>query len=187
MLNHPKIVRRCSWCGTDPLMIAYHDKEWGVANHNEQIFFEFLILESAQAGLSWAGILKRREAYRKAFSNFEVHKVAQYSEEDIKRLMEDSGIIRNRMKIDSAINTAKQFIAVQKEFGSFEQYLYSFMPGNKPLNNRSDKIPVTTTISDAISKDMKRRGFRFFGSITCYAYMQATGMVNDHQTDCSFK
>jgi DNA-3-methyladenine glycosylase I len=149
--------------------------------------FEFLILESAQAGLSWITILRRREGYRKAFADFDVHKVAAFDLEDVDRLLNDAGIIRNRLKVKSAINNAKLFIEIQKEFGSFDKYMYGFMPGGKPINNLSGITPASTPISDAISKDMKKRGFTFFGSTICYAHMQATGMVNDHLPDCSFK
>jgi DNA-3-methyladenine glycosylase I len=180
-------LKRCSWCGTDPLYIKYHDKEWGRETHDDKTLFEFLVLESAQAGLSWITILRRREAYRKAFANFDVKKVAAFDENDIERLMNDEGIIRNRLKVLAAIKSASLFIEVQKEFGSFDKYLYSFMPNGKAVNNQPGAIPVSTPISDAISKDMKKRGFKFFGTTICYAYMQATGMVNDHVVDCAFK
>jgi DNA-3-methyladenine glycosylase I len=181
---------RCKWCGTDELYMKYHDEEWGKEIHDDETLFEFLVLESAQAGLSWITILRRREGYREAFANFDVHKVAQFDDSDVERLMNDTGIIRNRLKILAAINNAKLFIGVQKEFGSFDKYLYSFMPGNKPINNSNTKghiVPARTDISDAISKDMKKRGFKFFGTTICYAHMQATGMVNDHAFECSFK
>ena len=178
---------RCSWAGNDPLYIKYHDEEWGKEVHDDKTLFEFLILESAQAGLSWITILRRREGYRKAFADFDVHKVAAFTDEDIERLMQDTGIIRNRLKILAAISNAKLFIEVQKEFGSFDKYLYSFMPDGKPINNHGDKLPASTSISDAISKDMKKRGFKFFGTTICYAHMQATGIVNDHIDSCSFK
>jgi DNA-3-methyladenine glycosylase I len=180
-------VKRCSWCGTDPLYMEYHDKEWGKTTHDDKILFEFLILEAAQAGLSWITILKRRDGYRNAFANFDVHQVAAFTEADAERLMQDVGIIRNRLKIKAAIKCANLFLQVQKEFGSFDKYLYSFMPDGKPTNNTSGSTPITTPVSDAISKDMKKRGFTFFGSVICYAFMQATGMVNDHVPSCSFK
>jgi DNA-3-methyladenine glycosylase I len=180
-------LKRCSWPGNDPLYMDYHDNEWGKVTHDDKKLFEFLILESAQAGLSWITILRRREGYQKAFANFDVHKVAAFTDKDVERLMQDTGIIRNRLKILAAITNAKLFIGVQKEFGSFDKYLYSFMPDGKPINNYTDKIPASTPISDAISKDMKKRGFKFFGTTICYAHMQATGMVNDHLPDCSFK
>jgi DNA-3-methyladenine glycosylase I len=178
---------RCSWAGTDPLYNKYHDEEWGKEVHDDHTLFEFLILESAQAGLSWITILRRREGYRKAFADFDVHKVAAFTDEDVERLMQDTGIIRNRLKILAAINNAKLFIGIQQEFGSFDKYLYSFMPGGKPIINHHHQIPASTPESDAISKDMKKRGFKFFGTTICYAHMQATGMVNDHIPECSFK
>ncbi|UEG53767.1 DNA-3-methyladenine glycosylase I [Mucilaginibacter daejeonensis] len=180
-------LKRCSWCGTDPLYMKYHDEEWGKETHDDHVLFEFLVLESAQAGLSWITILRRRESYRKAFAGFDVKKVAAFDDEDVERLMQDEGIIRNRLKILAAINNAKLFMEVQKEFGSFDRYLYSFMPDGRSVNNLPGSIPVSTPISDAISKNMKKRGFKFFGTTICYAYMQATGMVNDHVVDCAFK
>ncbi|RVU01226.1 DNA-3-methyladenine glycosylase I [Mucilaginibacter limnophilus] len=182
-----KPIIRCSWPGTDELYIKYHDEEWGKEVHDDKTLFEFLILESAQAGLSWITILRRREGYRKAFADFDVEKVAAFTDEDVERLMQDAGIIRNRLKILAAINNAKLFIEVQKEFGSFDKYLYSFMPDGKPIDNKGAPVPASTPISDAISKDMKKRGFKFFGTTICYAHMQATGMVNDHRADCSFR
>jgi len=180
-------LTRCSWAGTDELYIKYHDEEWGKEIHDDKTLFEFLILESAQAGLSWITILRRRDGYRNAFAGFDVHKVAAFTDADVERLMQDVGIIRNRLKILSAINNAKLFIGVQKEFGSFDKYLYSFMPDGKPIINHSNSVPASTLISDAISKDMKKRGFKFFGTTICYAHMQATGMVNDHIDACAFK
>ena len=182
-------ITRCSWCGTDPLYVKYHDQEWGKEVHDDKTLFEFLVLESAQAGLSWITILKRREGYRKAFADFDAEKVAQFTADDVERLMQDTGIIRNRLKIIAAINNAKHFLQIQKEFGSFDKYLYSFMPEQKPAKNirKGGDIPARTEISDAISKDMKKRGFKFFGTTICYAHMQATGMVNDHLMDCSFR
>ena len=180
-------LKRCSWPGTDELYIKYHDEEWGKETHDEKTLFEFLILEAAQAGLSWITILRRRAGYRHAFADFDVKKVAEFTEEDAARLLQDAGIIRNRLKVSAAISSAKLFIEVQKEFGSFSNYLYSFMPDGKPIINFSGSTPASSPISDAISKDMKKRGFKFFGTTICYAYMQATGMVNDHLPDCSFK
>lgn len=180
-------LTRCRWCGTDPLYIKYHDEEWGREVHDDKILFEFMVLESAQAGLSWITILRRRENYRKAFADFDVQKVAAFDENNVERLMHDEGIIRNRLKILAAISNAQLFIEVQKEFGSFDRYLYSFMPGGKPIKNTSGVVPASTAISDAISKDMKNRGFKFFGTTICYAHMQATGMVNDHLPECAFK
>ena len=179
-------LTRCSWCGNDPLYIEYHDKEWGKTTHDDKVLFEFLTLEAAQAGLSWITILRRRDNYRKAFAGFDVQNVAAFDDTDKERLLNDAGIIRNRLKINSAINNAKLFIAVQKEFGSFNNYLYSFMPDGKPITAYTGPH-VTTLESDAISKDMKKRGFNFFGTIICYALMQATGMVNDHIPECSFR
>jgi DNA-3-methyladenine glycosylase I len=180
-------IKRCAWAGTDPLYMDYHDNEWGKVTHDDKTLFEFLILESAQAGLSWITILRRRDGYRNAFADFDVHKVAAFTADDVERLMQDAGIIRNRLKILTAISNAKLFIGIQKEFGSFDKYLYSFMPDGKPIINHSDKIPASTPISDGISKDMKKRGFKFFGTTICYAHMQATGMINDHIDSCSFK
>jgi DNA-3-methyladenine glycosylase I len=179
--------KRCTWCGTDPLYMDYHDNEWGKEVHDDKKLFEFLILESAQAGLSWITILRRREGYRTAYADFDVEKVAAFDERDVERLLNDAGIIRNRLKVKSSINNAKLFIGIQKEFGSFDKYLYSFMPDGKPIINFPGAIPASTPISDAIAKDMKKRGFTFFGTTICYAHMQATGMVNDHLADCSFK
>lgn len=169
--------------------MKYHDEEWGKPVHDDKILFEFMVLESAQAGLSWITILRRRDGYRKAFADFDVHKVAAFGETDVERLLQDAGIIRNRLKVLAAINNAKLFIGIQKDFGSFNNYLYSFMPGGKPVDNKPQPggIPAATEISDAISKDMKKRGFKFFGTTICYAHMQATGMVNDHLIDCDFR
>jgi DNA-3-methyladenine glycosylase I len=180
-------LKRCTWAGNDPLYMDYHDNEWGKVTHDDKKLFEFLVLESAQAGLSWITILRRRENYRKAFADFDVEKVAAFDAADVERLLNDAGIIRNRLKIHAAISNAKLFIEVQKEFDSFDKYLYSFMPDGKPINNFDRALPASTPISDAISKDMKKRGFKFFGTTICYAHMQATGMVNDHLPDCSFK
>ncbi|HEV3414185.1 MAG TPA: DNA-3-methyladenine glycosylase I [Puia sp.] len=180
-------IKRCHWPGEDPLYIKYHDEEWGKPTQDEKKLFEFLILESAQAGLSWITILRRRKNYRKAFANFNAKKVAAFTEADFKRLMNDEGIIRNKLKIRGAINTAKLFLETQQEFGSFYNYLYRFLPEGKPIINHSHKLVASSRISDAISKDMKKRGFTFFGTTICYAYMQAVGMVNDHIPECSFK
>jgi DNA-3-methyladenine glycosylase I len=183
-----KQIHRCAWPGTDELYIKYHDEEWGKEVHDDKIFFEFLILESAQAGLSWITILRRRENYRKAFANFDVKKVAAFTDDDVLRLLADEGIIRNRLKITTSITNARLFMDIQKEFGSFDKYLYSFMPGGKAINKPPQGgIPVSTPESDAISKDMKKRGFKFFGTTICYAFMQATGMVNDHALNCDFR
>ena len=185
MLN----ITRCSWCGTDPLYIKYHDEEWGKEVHDDRVLFEFMVLESAQAGLSWITVLRKRENYREAFAGFDPVAVSQFSETDIERLLQNPGIIRNRQKVEAAVNNARLFLLVQKEFGSFNSYLYSFMPNQKPIINKwktLNEVPARTEISDAIAKDMKKRGFKFFGTTICYAHMQATGMVNDHITDCSF-
>ncbi|WDF55517.1 DNA-3-methyladenine glycosylase I [Mucilaginibacter sp. KACC 22063] len=183
-----KEPHRCAWPGNDPLYIKYHDEEWGKPVHDDDKLFEFLLLEGAQAGLSWITILRRRENYRKAFAGFDAKKVAAFTEQDVERLMQDEGIIRNRAKIQSAVTNAQLFLAIQKEFGSFNKYLYSFMPDGKPIDNKpTERINATSPESDAISKDMKKRGFKFFGSTICYAHMQATGMVNDHLLSCDFR
>jgi DNA-3-methyladenine glycosylase I len=179
-------VKRCFWCGIDPLYMAYHDKEWGVPLHDDQHLFEFLILEGAQAGLSWLTILKKRENYRKAFHSFNIEIVASYTQEDIDRLMADSGIVRNRLKINSAIKNARAVLKIQKEFGSLDSYLWGFVDGT-PIQNSlksPNEVPATSEISDRLSKDLKKRGLNFVGSTICYAFMQAVGMVNDHMTDC---
>ncbi|WP_448568836.1 DNA-3-methyladenine glycosylase I [Thalassotalea ganghwensis] len=180
-------VCRCHWLDeSKPDYVKYHDEEWGVPVHDDNIMFEFLILESAQAGLSWYTILKRREGYRQAFDNFSANKVAQYTELDVARLMENPNIIRNKAKINAAINNAKIFLALQKEFGSFSHYLWGFV-NNKTIVNEISSLkdyPSTTSTSDAISKDLKNRGFKFFGSTICYAHMQACGLVNDHNLHC---
>lgn len=177
---------RCHWCHGDPLYIEYHDKEWGVPCHDDQVLFEFLILEGAQAGLSWITILRRREGYRKAFHNFNVQKVARMTEDDVEWLMQDTGIVRNRLKINSAIKNAKAFIKVQEEFGSFADYFWSFVNGTPIINQRQTmaEVPATTEISDRMSKDLKKRGFSFVGSTICYAYMQSMGLINDHLVSC---
>lgn len=178
--------KRCKWCRTDPLYMKYHDEEWGKPVYDDQVLFEFLILEGAQAGLSWITILRRREGYRKAFANFDVQKVAAFTAEDVERLMQDEGIIRNRLKVLSAINNAKLFINIQEEFGSFADFIWAYLPDKKPIVNnfKNGGVPPRTEISDAIAKDMKKRGFKFFGTTICYAHMQATGMVNDHEIGC---
>jgi DNA-3-methyladenine glycosylase I len=176
---------RCRWA-TDELSAAYHDSEWGVPVHDDRRLFEFLILEGAQAGLSWITILKKRAAYRKAFDRFDPRKVARYDDAKCAELMANEGIVRNRLKIAAAVTNAKAFLAVQKEFGSFDQYLWKFVDGKPVLNCRkaSDTLPARTEQSDALSKDLLRRGFKFVGSTICYAFMQAVGMVNDHATEC---
>lgn len=177
---------RCEWCGQDPLYVEYHDKDWGVPVHDERLHFEMLILEGAQAGLSWITILKRRDSYREAFDNFDVQKVARYSDKKKEKLLQNPGIIRNKLKVSSAVENAKAFIKVQKEFGSFDKYIWQFT-GNKTIHNEWNslkEIPVKTAESDAMSKDLKKRGFSFVGSTICYAHMQSIGMVNDHVTGC---
>jgi DNA-3-methyladenine glycosylase I len=177
---------RCDWGTTSPLYIDYHDNEWGVPLHDDRKLFEFLILEGAQAGLSWETVLKKRHNYRKAFDNFDPEKISQYGNKKIEALLGNKGIIRNRLKIVSAINNAKRFLDVQKEFGSFDTYIWQFVDG-RPIINRYKSIqelPAKTKVSDAMSKDLKKRGFKFVGSTICYAHMQATGMVNDHIVDC---
>ena len=178
---------RCGWCGTDGLYVKYHDEEWGRPVTDDGKLFEFLVLESAQAGLSWITILRKREGYRKAFCNFDAGKVARMTDDDVERLMHFDGIVRNRLKIKAAITNARLFLAVQEEFGSFRDYTLSFFPGGKPITNhfRSlNEIPASSPESDAMSRDMKKRGFKFFGSTICYAHLQASGFVNDHLTGC---
>ncbi len=177
---------RCPWPAADKLYIKYHDKEWGVPVHNDKKLFEFLLLEGFQAGLSWRTILYKRQNFRKAFDNFDFNKIAKYDKRKINSLMKDAGIIRNQLKINSAVSNAKAFIAVRKEFGTFNKYIWSFVDG-KPVNNKFKslkEIPARTDLSDTISKDLKQRGFNFVGSTIVYAHMQATGMVNDHLVDC---
>ncbi|QQE10985.1 DNA-3-methyladenine glycosylase I [Planctomycetota bacterium] len=181
-----KPIVRCEWCSDDELYQEYHDKEWGVPVHDDRMLFEFLILEGAQAGLSWITILKKREHYCKVFANFEPIKVARFNENKIEKLLHDPGIVRNRLKVNAAVTNAKVFLKVQKEFGSFDKYIWSFV-GGKPIQNTFKslkEIPAKTGISDAMSKDLKKRGFKFVGSTICYAFMQAVGMVNDHIVDC---
>ena len=178
---------RCGWCGTDGLYVKYHDEEWGRPVTDDGKLFEFLVLESAQAGLSWITILRKREGYRKAFCDFDAERVARMTDEDVERLMHTDGIVRNRLKIKVAITNARLFLLLQKEFGSFYDYTLSFFPDRKPIVNsfRSlSEIPVSSPESDAMSRDMKKRGFKFFGSTICYAHLQATGFVNDHLTGC---
>ncbi|MFI5253226.1 MAG: DNA-3-methyladenine glycosylase I [Bacteroidota bacterium] len=177
---------RCPWSTNDSLYVQYHDHEWGVPLHNDRILFELLILEGAQAGLSWITILKKRENYRKAFDNFDPARISKYDAKKIKSLLADPGIVRNRLKIAATIQNAKAFLAVKKEFGSFDNYIWQFVGGGPKLNSRKTlkEIPPMTPESDDMSKDLKRRGFKFVGSTICYAFMQATGMVNDHLVSC---
>lgn len=179
----PAMTRRCAWAKTD-LSIDYHDREWGVPVHDDRTLFEFLILEGAQAGLSWEIILRKRDAYRRAFDNFNPQKVAKYNDKKIASLLSDEGIVRNRLKINSAIQNAKSFLELQKEFGSFDAYIWQFVNGTPRQRKRGAPVPVFTPDSDAISKDLARRGFKFVGSTICYSFMQAVGMVNDHDHDC---
>ncbi len=177
---------RCTWCGTDPLYCAYHDEEWGVPLHDERALFEFLILEGAQARLSWLTILKKREGYRRAFDHFDAERIARYGAVDVARLMADAGIVRNRLKIESAITNARATLALRETAGGLDAYFWNFVDG-RPLDNAwkdIGQVPARTPLSDAISKDLKKRGFKFVGSTIVYAHMQATGMVNDHTVDC---
>lgn len=178
--------KRCEWCGHDPLYIRYHDEEWGVPVHNDRHLFEMLILEGAQAGLSWRTILNKRDTYNKAFHGFDYEKIAQYTLQDVKRLLKDPGIIRNRLKIESSIENARCTIAVIDKFGSFDSFIWRYVDG-MPIQNNWNKvsdIPSKTRQSDVMSNDLKKHGFKFVGSTTCYAFMQSVGMVNDHTTDC---
>ena len=176
-------MKRCAWAKT-PLSIAYHDAEWGVPQHDDRVLFEFLILEGAQAGLSWETILRKRKNYRKAFDNFNPAKVAKYDEHKLTALMNDEGIIRNRLKINSAVSNAEAFLNVQQEFGSFDEYAWRFVNGKPIKRKRGQPVLPTSEISDALSKDLLKRGFRFVGSTICYSFMQAVGMVNDHDDTC---
>jgi DNA-3-methyladenine glycosylase I len=177
---------RCEWCGGDPLYVAYHDNEWGIPIHDDQILFEFLILEGAQAGLSWLTILKKRENYRKAFHSFDCERIANYTTADVKRLLSDSGIVRNRLKIESAIKNARGVLDIQAEFGSLDSYLWRYVDRTPKQNawKSMSELPVKTDVSDMMSRELKKRGFNFVGSTICYAFMQAVGMVNDHTIDC---
>lgn len=180
------LLNRCSWCSDDPLMREYHDQEWGVPVYDDRKLFEFIVLEGAQAGLSWATILKRRENYRQAFDHFDAEKIVTYDALKIDQLLNNPGIIRNRLKVLGTLKNARAFLNIQKEFSSFSDYLWQFV-GGKPMINHWEhikQIPVTTPESDAMAKDLKKRGFTFMGSTICYAHMQAVGMVNDHTTDC---
>ena len=177
---------RCPWCLGFDDYIKYHDQEWGLPVHDDLVHFEFLILEGAQAGLSWSMILKKREGYRKAFANFDPVKVARYKEEKIEKLLQDPGIVRNRLKVNAAVNNAKRFLEVQKEFGSFDKYIWGFVDGKPKVNAWKEMrdVPPTSAESDALSKDLIKRGFKFVGSTVIYAHMQACGLINDHLVDC---
>jgi DNA-3-methyladenine glycosylase I len=182
----PDIILRCTWAGSDPLYQAYHDGEWGVPVHDDRLLFEFLILEGAQAGLSWITILRKREAFRVAFAGFDPATVARFDEKKVAELLADPGIVRNRLKVESTITNARAFLKVQEEFGSFAAYQWGFVDG-RPVRNAWENmknVPASTPASDAMSRDLKRRGFRFVGTTICYAHMQAVGMVNDHTVDC---
>lgn len=185
-MNSNKKIFRCNWTGDDSLMIEYHDREWGVPVHDDKKHFEFLILDAFQAGLSWRTILHRREGFRKAFADFEVEKVARFREKKLLKLMQDESIIRNRLKIYGSVQNAKSFIQIQKEFGSFDKYIWQFTNYKTIINHWESmkEIPAKTKESDTMSKDLKKRGFTFVGSTICYAYMQAAGMVNDHLKNC---
>lgn len=179
-------MKRCHWAGNDKIYIDYHDKEWGVPTHDDKILFEFLILEGAQAGLSWITILKRRAGYKEAYDDFNVNKIAKYDAEKVSELLNNTGIVRNKLKVASSIENAKVFLEIQKEFTSFDNYIWEFV-GNKPMQNNfnnANNVPASTEISDTISKDLKKRGMSFVGSTIIYAYMQSMGLVNDHTTDC---
>lgn len=179
-------MKKCTWALSSPLLEHYHDVEWGVPVHDDRLLFEFLILEGAQAGLSWSTILKKREAYQKAFDNFDAEKIARYDDPKIQDLLTNSGIVRNKLKVNSAVVNARAFLRVQEDFGSFNDYIWLFVDG-RPLRNvfkTAADVPISTRLSDLMSKDLTQRGFKFVGSTICYAYMQATGMVNDHTLDC---
>lgn len=180
------MIQRCQWCGSDPAYVAYHDEEWGVPVHDDRLLFEFLILEGAQAGLSWITILRKRENYRRAFHDFDVERIARYTERDVERLLGNAGIVRNRLKVASAIRNARAVLDIREEFASLDSYLWNFVDG-APIQNAwksMAELPAKTDRSDAMSKDLKKRGFNFVGSTICYAFMQAVGMVNDHTTEC---
>jgi DNA-3-methyladenine glycosylase I len=178
--------KRCAWAGEKRDMVHYHDVEWGVPVHDDRTLFEFLILEGAQAGLSWSTILRKRENYRRAFARFNPARISRFNARDVRRLLQDPGIVRNRLKIEATISNARAFLAVKKDFGSFDRYLWQFV-GEKPMQNRRRRmkdVPARSAESDAMSRDLRKRGFRFVGSTICYALMQAVGMVNDHTVDC---
>lgn len=181
-----KTKTRCSWCTSSELYIKYHDEEWGVPVYDDQMLFEMLLLEGAQAGLSWITILNKRENYRKAFNNFDATKIARYTDKRKEKLLQNPGIVRNKLKVNAAVVNAQMFLKVQKEMGSFKEYIWQFVDG-KPIKNKFKtiaEVPASTTESDSMAKDLKKRGFKFVGSTICYAFMQAVGMVNDHTTDC---
>ncbi len=179
-------IHRCAWAGDDPLYVAYHDEEWGVPVHDDRLLFEFIVLEGAQAGLSWLTILRKREGYRKAFAGFDPGKVARFTKAKCEKLLLNPNIVRNRLKVASAVTNARAFLDVQEEFGSFDEYIWRFVDGRPIVNcfKSMEDIPAKTALSDTVSKDLKKRGFKFVGSTICYAHMQATGMVNDHVMAC---
>lgn len=179
-------MNRCPWCSNDELYVKYHDEEWGVPVHDDRKHFEFLVLESAQAGLNWLTILRKRENYRKAYDDFNANKVANYDDKKVEELMQNAGIIRNRRKIEASINNAKRFLEIQKEFGSFDKYIWSFVDNKAVKNQWNDltEAPATSELSDKVSKDLKNRGFKFLGSTIVYAHLQATGLINDHLVGC---
>lgn len=179
-------MNRCPWCGNDDLYVKYHDDEWGVPVHDDNKHFEFLVLESAQAGLSWITILRKRENYKIAYDDFDPIKVANYDENRMNELLQNAGIIRNRKKIEASVNNAKYFLEIQKEFGSFDNYIWSFVKNKPIVNNWKDisEVPANTDLSDKVSKDLKKRGFKFLGTTTIYSYLQATGLINDHLISC---
>lgn len=180
------MIRRCSWCGNDPLYVAYHDQEWGVPEYDDSKLFEMLILEGAQAGLNWLTILKKRDHYRRAFDRFAPERIARYGDHDIERLLQDPGIVRNRLKIEAAVKNARSYLQILDEHESFSDFLWSFVGGTPIIGYRATlaEIPARTPESEAMSKELKKRGFNFVGPTICYAFMQAVGMVNDHTTDC---
>ncbi len=185
-IKEKSLIKRCAWVNDDPLYIHYHDHEWGVPIHDDRLLFEFLILEGAQAGLNWFTVLKKRDNYRECFDHFNPEKIAKYNDKKVAALLNNPGIIRNRLKIASTITNAQAYLQVEKEWGSFSAYIWHFVDG-KPIKNHwksSKQLPATSDISDLMSKDLKKRGFKFVGSTICYAYMQAVGMVNDHTEDC---
>lgn len=179
-------MKRCEWANSNPLETEHHDVEWGVPVHDDRLLFEMLILESAQSGLSWATILKKRKGYLKAFDNFDVKKISKYTDKKIEKLLQDTSIVRHKQKINATIENAKQVLTIQNEYGSFDAYIWSFVEG-KPIKNSwqySSEVPASTSVSEAMSKDLKKKGFKFIGPTTCYAFMQAVGLVNDHLTSC---
>jgi len=187
--NKSKTIIRCPWCEGNDVMRKYHDEEWGTPLYDDKNLFEFLVLDAFQAGLTWNIILQKRENFRKAFANFDVKKVAKFGDNEVQKLLTNEGIVRNRLKVAATITNAQNYIAVQKEFGSFSKYIWQFTDGKPIVNNwkTQKEFPASTAQSDAMSKDLKKRGFKFCGTTICYAFMQAAGMVNDHLVDCSFK